>query len=374
MRCRPPRTRSRASSRPARSSCACAPASPTSSSRRRRPTSRSSRRPHAPRCRRRPTRARRRASTSACPSSSRPASSGPRPRAAVRQRLARPRRRRRARARRPSSRPARRPHRPGLHRLGAMTPRPSTSETEHMPPNLTSRRTTPCRPSTPPNPISATIDLALGDVRITAGDRDTTDVEMRPDRPLQRGGPQGRRADARRVRGRAAAGQAAEAALLAPGQHRRVDRRDGRAPGRLARERHARGWGTSTATVGSATPGSRPASVASGRLRRDAQLRAGTGDITVDRATGDAEITTGSGDVRLGAVDGGAVIKNSNGDSWVGVASDDVRLRAANGASPSTWRRPASAPSRQTATSDSARSCADRSSSRPSRRPRGRHP
>jgi hypothetical protein len=60
-------------------------------------------------------------------------------------------------------------------------------------------------------------------------------------------------------------------------------------------------------------------------------LKTGIGDISVDHATGHAEITTGSGDVRVRELDGSAVIKNSNGDTWVGVAGGDLRVKAANG-------------------------------------------
>ena len=60
-------------------------------------------------------------------------------------------------------------------------------------------------------------------------------------------------------------------------------------------------------------------------------LKNGIGDVSVERATGHAEVATGSGDVRLRALDGSAVVKNSNGDTWVGVAGGDLRLSAANG-------------------------------------------
>jgi len=60
-------------------------------------------------------------------------------------------------------------------------------------------------------------------------------------------------------------------------------------------------------------------------------LKTGVGDISVDHATGHAEITTGSGDVRVRELDGSAVIKNSNGDTWIGVAGGDLRVKAANG-------------------------------------------
>ena len=75
-------------------------------------------------------------------------------RAPVGQRLADPRRRRRGRDRRPAA-PARRPRRPVLQGVGAMT-----FET--------------------PRPVSATVGLIIGELRLTASERDTTVVEVRP--------------------------------------------------------------------------------------------------------------------------------------------------------------------------------------------------
>ena len=60
-------------------------------------------------------------------------------------------------------------------------------------------------------------------------------------------------------------------------------------------------------------------------------LKTGIGDIVVERATGHAEVTAGSGDVRLQELDTSAAVKNSNGDTWIGAAGGDVRVSAANG-------------------------------------------
>jgi DUF4097 and DUF4098 domain-containing protein YvlB len=60
-------------------------------------------------------------------------------------------------------------------------------------------------------------------------------------------------------------------------------------------------------------------------------LATGVGHISVERATGHAEVATRSGEVRMRELDGSAVIKNSNGDTWIGVAGADLRVNAANG-------------------------------------------
>jgi DUF4097 and DUF4098 domain-containing protein YvlB len=60
-------------------------------------------------------------------------------------------------------------------------------------------------------------------------------------------------------------------------------------------------------------------------------LKTGIGDIGVEHATGHAEVTAGSGDVRLQDLDTSAVVKNSNGDTWIGAVGGDLRVSAANG-------------------------------------------
>ena len=182
-----------------------------------------------------------------------------------------------------------------------------------------------------PEPITATIDLAIGDVRISAGDRGTTVVDVQPSDASNE--EDLKLAEQTRVEydERAAAGQDAEAALLAE-QARPLDRRDDRTARRLERPRRARDGRLPTATV---ELGDCRIKTGLGRIGVDQadtlNLRSGAGDISVDRATGRAEVTAGSGDLRLRELDGSAVIKNSNGDTWVGVAGGDVRLNAANG-------------------------------------------
>jgi Putative adhesin len=61
------------------------------------------------------------------------------------------------------------------------------------------------------------------------------------------------------------------------------------------------------------------------------QLKSGSGDISLERASGHAEVTTGTGDLRLRELAGSAVIKNSNGDTWIGTTGGDLRVNASNG-------------------------------------------
>jgi DUF4097 and DUF4098 domain-containing protein YvlB len=182
-----------------------------------------------------------------------------------------------------------------------------------------------------PEPISAVVDLVVGDVRITASDRGDTSVEIRPSDESHQ--PDLRAAEQTRVE--YSAGQ-----LLVKAPRQRNLSLFGK-PGSIDV--------TIGLPAGSQVHGD--ASVAAfrcaGRLGEcrvktsagDIQLEhtgpleanTGAGAVAVDRVAGPAEVSTGSGRVRLGQVDGPAVIKNSNGDSWIGEAAGDLRVNAANG-------------------------------------------
>jgi DUF4097 and DUF4098 domain-containing protein YvlB len=182
-----------------------------------------------------------------------------------------------------------------------------------------------------PEPISVTIDLVLGDARITASDRSDTVVDVRP------------------------SDGSADLDVRAAEQTR-IEYTDGRL---LVKSPKQRGFGlfgkVGSVDVAIALPaGSHvqgDASVAAfrcvGRLG-ECRIKTATGDlhldhtgrldlntaaggIVVDRVAGHAQVSTGSGRVRLQEIDGTAVIKNSNGDSWVGTITGDLRVNAANG-------------------------------------------
>jgi DUF4097 and DUF4098 domain-containing protein YvlB len=199
-----------------------------------------------------------------------------------------------------------------------------------MSPNLIWQEATPMPTYDTPEPISATVELGLGDVRIRATDSGTTVVEVRPS---DASNEQDRNA-AEQTRVEYANGQL----LIKASKLRSWLKRDGgsidvtlevpvgshvhgalsfadfHVDGRLGDCRVKTGLG-------------RIALGEAGAL----SLKSGTGDISVDRATGHAEVTTGSGDVRLRELDSSAVIKNSNGDTWIGVAGGELRVNAANG-------------------------------------------
>jgi DUF4097 and DUF4098 domain-containing protein YvlB len=182
-----------------------------------------------------------------------------------------------------------------------------------------------------PEPITATVQLVAGDVRISAGERATTSVEVVP-------------TDASSDDDRKAA------------ELTRVEYADGRL---LVKAPKLRSWrsrttgGSIDVTIELPAGSSLHADAAMadfacdgplgecriktgmGRIQVDGattlNLRSGIGDIAVERAAGHVDINAGSGEVRVRELGSTGVIKSSNGDTWVGVATGDLRVRAANG-------------------------------------------
>ena len=182
-----------------------------------------------------------------------------------------------------------------------------------------------------PEPISVSLELGVGDVRIEATDRTDTVVEVRPSDPDEERRRDGRRADARRVRERSPSDQGPEGWRRWRSREARVDRRLDRLADRIARARGGR----------------RRDRAVDGRLG-EFRCKAGVGDIQLDETgpwssrpvsatsrsnalPASAEVVTGSGSVRIGRVDGAAVVKNSNGDTWIGEVAGEARVNAANG-------------------------------------------
>jgi hypothetical protein len=183
-----------------------------------------------------------------------------------------------------------------------------------------------------PEPISVTVELGVGDLRIVASDRTDTMVEVRPSDPAKQADVTA--AEQTRVEyagGRLlikapknwrqytprGGGESIDVQIELPaGSHLRGDTGVAalRCQGRLGECRYKTGIGDIQLDQAGAV-----------------QLRTGVGDITVGRADGDAEVRTGSGSVRIDGIDGMAVVKNSNGDTWIGRVTGDLRVNAANG-------------------------------------------
>ncbi|MGC5331051.1 DUF4097 family beta strand repeat-containing protein [Micromonospora sp. DT62] len=182
-----------------------------------------------------------------------------------------------------------------------------------------------------PTPISATVDLVVGDVQLTATDRTDTHVEVRPSNA-------GTEADVRAA------------------EQTRVEYADGRLVVRSPRQRgfglfgkpgsvdvtiglptgsHLHGDASVAAFRGSGRLGSCRVRIATGDIQleqtADVDLDTSAGGVRVGHVAGAARLSTGSGRIQVQQVDGDAVVKNSNGDSWLGTVTGEVRVKAANG-------------------------------------------
>jgi hypothetical protein len=183
-----------------------------------------------------------------------------------------------------------------------------------------------------PEPISVDVELGVGDLRIEAGDRTETTVEVRPSDPALKADVTA--AEQSRV-------EFANGHLLVKGPSGWRQWMPRRGSGSIdveiglpdgSRVRVDAGVG---AVHGHGRLGECLCKVGAGEIRLDEtgplNLKTGAGDITVERAAGKAEIVTGTGAVRIGSIDGTAAVKNSNGGTWIGEVSGAARVSAANG-------------------------------------------
>ena len=183
-----------------------------------------------------------------------------------------------------------------------------------------------------PHPIAASIDLSLGEVRISAADRADTVVDVRP-------------SDASNPADVKAADETnvvfADDRLLVKGPRARAILSTRNNTGSidvtiaLPAGSDLEGTAHSADFHGDGRLGACRVKTGLGRIRLESAaaltVKSGAGDVTVDRATGHAEVSLAAGDVRLGELDGSAVVKNANGDTWIGVAGGDTRVKTANG-------------------------------------------
>jgi hypothetical protein len=166
-----------------------------------------------------------------------------------------------------------------------------------------------------PEPISVTLELGVGDVRIVAGDRADTVVDVHPSDP-------------------------ASSSDVRTAEQTSVDFADGvlRIKAPRGRKRYSFRGGHESIEVRIELPaGSQlrgEAGVAALRSRGtlgECRYLIGAGDITLERVAGAAELTTATGAVRIDRIDGAATIKNANGDTRIGEVGGDLEVKAANG-------------------------------------------
>ena len=137
-----------------------------------------------------------------------------------------------------------------------------------------------------PEPITVTVELSVGDLRIVASERTDTTVDVRPSNSREEGRRRRRSANPRRVRRRPVADQGAtrRVAALHAARRTRVDRRRDRVAGRFGAARRRCGRRASQPPVASVNATSRSAPAASTSPTRDrCSSRRAAGDITVGR-------------------------------------------------------------------------------------------
>jgi len=184
-----------------------------------------------------------------------------------------------------------------------------------------------------PEPITATIDVGAGDVRIVAGEGDTTVVDVRPTDPSDDDDVRAARAtlvDCARGQLLVRAPKPGLRSWLRPGDGGSVD---------VTIELPA---GSSVNGAGGATDfhcdgrlGDCRLKTGLGQIRVErahtVTLKTGSGDISLESATGHAQVSTGAGDVRVGGAERSAAITTAKGDTWIGTAGGDVRVKSAMG-------------------------------------------
>jgi Putative adhesin len=182
-----------------------------------------------------------------------------------------------------------------------------------------------------PQPISVVLELRVADVRVAAGERADTIVQVRPSNASNRDDVTA--AEQTRV-------EYADGRLLVKEPRRLRELSPLSAGGSIDVEielpagsdlsgHTAAGAFRATGSLGRCELKSGAGEISVARAARVKLTTAG--DISLERVNGDAELTTATGDVRAGEIDGSAVIKNSHGDTRIGEVGGELRVKAANG-------------------------------------------
>jgi Putative adhesin len=166
-----------------------------------------------------------------------------------------------------------------------------------------------------PGPISVTLELGVGDLRVVASDRADTVVEVQPSDP-------------------------ANPSDVTAAEKASVEYANG-----VLQIKAPKGWKRYGFRGGGESIDVHIELPAGSQLRGEAGVAAlrsigslgecryktGAGDVTVEHVAGTAELTTGTGQVRIDRIGGSAMVKNTNGDTWIGEVVGDLQVKAANG-------------------------------------------
>ncbi|MBZ4321487.1 DUF4097 family beta strand repeat-containing protein [Streptomyces huiliensis] len=180
-----------------------------------------------------------------------------------------------------------------------------------------------------PEPVSATVEFDIGVLRVIAGDRADTVVDVLPTDPAEEADV--RAAEQTRI-------ACSDGALLVKGPRQRslfgrtgsVEVRIGLPAGSEVRATTLVGDLFCEGSLGDCRLKTSVGHVQAGETAT-ARLRTGHGGIRLDRARGDAELV-GAGPIDAGAIGGAATVKNLNGETALGEVGGDLRVSSSNGA------------------------------------------
>jgi len=183
-------------------------------------------------------------------------------------------------------------------------------------------------------PIAVTVNLAAGDVRVIAGDTPGTTVRVRPGNPSS---------EQDRSYAEQTVVECADGRLLVKGPKPRGFGVIGPSSKTgvidveivLAAGSSLDADGSILNLTGTGTLGATRVKSGVGDIRLDhvasADLKTGTGAVTVQGVDGDATANTGAGDLRIGPVGGRAQLKTGSGETQIEGAAAGLRARSSNG-------------------------------------------
>ena len=184
-----------------------------------------------------------------------------------------------------------------------------------------------------PEPITVTVEIGCGDIRIVAADRTDTQVEVRPSDGAKKSDVNA----AAQTRVEYEAGRLTikgprtgwPQSLLGGGRES-VDVRIELPSGSSLQADTGMGEVRCSGRLGECR-----IKTGMGQIQLDqagpVRLETGMGDVTMGGAAGEATIRTGSGTIRIESIAGPAEIRNSNGDTWIGEVTGDLQTSTANG-------------------------------------------
>ena len=187
-----------------------------------------------------------------------------------------------------------------------------------------------------PEPISVSLEFAMGDLRLVASDSAETLVVVRPTDPTKEGDVNA----AKQTRVEYASGSLLvrgpkswrQWAPWGPGSGREsID-----VEIQLPADSRVSADVAMASVRGTGRLGDLDVKTGLGDVHVDeagsVKIRTGYGEVMVGRVDGDADVKTGSGRVDIGSIGGSASVKNSNGDTRIGEVEGRAQLQNANGA------------------------------------------